>query len=352
MLPSKRKRNNNKKKKNKKLRKEHADWNVPHIEDSDDDALEKEEKEVPTSSLTLWGKESQVAGVSEGDFELSKDDDEAEKFYRRKVTLAKMMKDGEDVSQMVEDVAEGRNKRIPLDLEPFVFANGEDPQHLVGEDLLRAITTSGNIFADKFASHFSQNLIESALSVSAAKASKNLELTAISEEDLQSIDEERRSRESDDKWLRTPKYELGERKCVKDDECEAFYWFGRHAVERLSDAELANLASSGEQPTGSRQMCVMCQRHFRLKLVIASLQNCGNMADIRPGFFNTVGIEGEYAMEQCIVGGGTPRHDPLFVVAHFPQCYSIQERGGVTYFVQDGYIKPENKNGGAIVPFV
>jgi hypothetical protein len=299
--------------------------------------------ESSSSSVILTGKDSQVPAVDEGDFELSKDDTEAEKFYRKRVTLAKVMKEGENVREAVENVVEGR--RIPIDLEPFVFVNGDDFKNLSGEKLLKAMTgTTVDIFADTFSNKFSQRLIDSALCVSASKASKNLELSAINEEDLQEIDRERRSRLSDDKWLRTPREEIGERRCIKDDECEAYYWFGRHAVERVPDSEIDRLTRIGEVPTGQRHMCVMCQRFFRLKLVIATLQNCGNMADILPDFFNVVGIEGEYCMEQCFVGGGNPRGDPLFVAGHFPQCYRLEEREGVTYFVQDGYVKPEESN--------
>lgn len=301
------------------------------------------------ADIVLWGSASQSANVSQGDLESIRDQTEAERVHRLKMSLTKLVSEKPAVKDLVGEEFRAA-PRLPVEIEPFVYVAKEDELHsLTRRDMLRGIAHPTDAFSAQYASRYSASLFESVLADMVTRSCNNMELGSLSNQELLEFEDEHRSKSSDDAWLRGPRKALGERPCAKGAECECLRHFKLEAVERPSDEELHSLPP-GEPYSGPGRLCVMCQRYVVLKLYVASMQRNSNVLDIRPEFHNSVGLAGEYSLEQCIVAGGSSNNAPLYSAMHLTDCYRVQWISEGEYrFAQTGYVDPAR---GAGAPFV
>ncbi len=89
--------------------------------------------------------------------------------------------------------------------------------------------------------------------------------------------------------------------------------------------------------------CLMCKRYVASFMYINARAECGSIPgdSLICNFYNLIGV-GEYALEQCIMSGTTEYQGlPAPVVLHCRRYYRKEIQGNVTYYIQEGYLRPE-----------
>lgn len=151
------------------------------------------------------------------------------------------------------------------------------------------------------------------------------------------------TRKLDDGDLRTPM--ANERRCVRDDNCEGMNIPGAVPVinvERLTTSEKIEYTKTGKLPQ-TRRMCLMCLRYVVLFLYInirsEGLSLRSNVILNRLG--NITDKAGEYLFDQTIMNGSDNQGIPVPIIAHCRFYYKQKVKDGVTFWLQQGYPRPE-----------
>ncbi len=150
------------------------------------------------------------------------------------------------------------------------------------------------------------------------------------------------TRREDDHFLRTKKE--GERDCCNGDACQGrkIYGEGNILVEHLDEKSLRDLHETGTLPEVGH-LCLMCKRYVVAYMYINARAECGSIPgdSLICAFYNLIGA-GEYALEQCIMSGTTEYQGlPAPVVLHCRRYYRKEVREDAIYYVQQGYMRPE-----------
>ena len=304
------------------------EWFFPDISSSnvvkEDGGGEGEEvmmmEETNFEPIDIFGATSHMPDVDAEDMATGRDEDAHEKKYRKVLDLRKMQ------SSVVD-------KKVPVSLDPLLFVGDADPP------------VNPDVFAKHFGTVIAPQLADSLISTELSKRAKNAERGGEwTDKDVRELEEDRYTRKMDDEFLHTPR--LWERPCVNYKYCEGFHAYGDILVERPTNAAVKECRTNGKAYKGPRETCVRCKRAVVLKHHMDFLQNCGNMTEVRPQFFSTPDVPGEYDMGQMIVGGGSPgpMHQPLYVTLELSLCYERKVDGDVVWHKQTGFVDPADQD--------
>jgi len=296
------------------------------------------------SDLILEGRRSMCACFTEGD--LTRDATQTDNvFILKRIRLRSILQETNELRARVDDervlTLRGHDSpsEVPLVNQPTVLIDNR-PHEITHEEALAVLRSSGDEFTRQVRNAISYPKLDSTLCTMVARMSSNRKRGRYSVKELQEITTERRTRASDDEWLRSPNYDIGELPCVSDKECEAYIMHGVIAVSRPTEEEIKEMHLNNKMPT-VRRMCVRCQRYYLMRQYLAFMREGKNITDIIPPFFNTVEIEGEYCIEQCIVCGGDQNFQMLCAAMELSEAYTVEvDESGITYFRQTGYLKP------------
>lgn len=150
-------------------------------------------------------------------------------------------------------------------------------------------------------------------------------------------------RSEEDAFLRTKR--AGERDCCYGDACEGRKVDGGEIlVEHLSENDLSVFHKTHKLPAVVG-ICLMCKRYIVAYMYINTRAECGSIPgdSMLCNFYNLIG-KGEYALEQCIMSGTMEYQGlPAPVVLHCRRYYKKRVvEGDATYFLQQGYIRPDD----------
>ena len=135
----------------------------------------------------------------------------------------------------------------------------------------------------------------------------------------------------EDDYLREP---VGsERHCINDDQCQGL------KISNCTGFVLREflLPSQESKPAeGSRQMCLMCRR-YEVARIFYRYQALGRPACEKTsiaGYYNLVGVDGEYNIRDCIVSHNGYSGLKMPIVLHTKGAYTQHSNGGVRFFRQ------------------
>lgn len=155
------------------------------------------------------------------------------------------------------------------------------------------------------------------------------------------------TRSYEDKMMRTPKPNTGERPCVNAGSCEWISMYGKvktPGVECLMPEEKLLFETTGILPNDVKP-CILCMRRDAMTHWMNCRRSCGSIATKWEwqNYYNHPDIDGEYCLTDMIMSSSKERQILIYPVVQHHRSRYVQDQiePGVWVYKQVGYQYPE-----------